>query len=393
LRILKILPSFSALTGGPAKSVAALAKGLASAGHEVRLLTTLWPEDHYFPECGTRQMVDGYEVCIFPHENGFAGRSLPNSPALLYALYFLRKSADITICHSLWNPIATFSMQSLRENKIPYAVMAHGMLDPLVLRKRRWKKLPWSILWEKKNVEDATLVLFNSEAERSKAQLCKWRLNETFVIPHLIDLPYWAVLPPRETFQQSLPQIRGCDVILYVGRLNWVKNLDKLVDALKLVRRKRPTALLLFVGPDGDGERKRLESRAQALGLTDHVFFTGLLQGEDLKAAYACASLLALVSKKENFGLTVADALAAGLPVVVSDGVDVAAGWKSTGPVRRVKPEPENISEAIVDLLERGEKYGLPDAEARSLAELEWGKTRIAELIDKYEQTLGVQNP
>ena len=337
-------------------------------------------------------MGDGYEVHLFPFENGFARRSLPHSPALLHALGSLSGSADMTICHSLWNPIATFSMRSLRQKKIPYALMAHGMLDPLVLRKCRWKKLPWSMLWEKQNVEAATLVLFNSDAERSKAQLCGWRFNETFVIPHLIDLPYWAALPPRETFQKWLPQIHDCDVILYVGRLSWVKNLDKLIDALKLVRRKRPTAVLLCVGPDSDGERKRLQSRAQLLGLADHVFFTGLLEGEELKAAYACANLLALVSKKENFGLTVADALAAGLPVVVSEGVDVAAGWKSAGPVRRVKPEAENISEAIVDLLERGEKYGLPDAEARSLAEQEWRKTRITEFLDKYEQTLGVQN-
>ena len=164
------------------------------------------------------------------------------------------------------------------------------------------------------------------------------------------------------------------------------------MDALELVRRKKPMALLLCVGPDSNGERKRLQSRAQALGLADHVFFTGMLQGEDLKAAYACANLLALVSKKENFGLTVADALAAGLPVVVSEGVDVAAGWKSTGPVRRVKPEAEEIAEAIIDLLERGERHGLPDAEARSLAEREWGKTRIVELVDRYEQTLGVGN-
>jgi glycosyltransferase involved in cell wall biosynthesis len=298
----------------------------------------------------------------------------------------------MTVSHSLWNPVATFTVKLLRERFTPYAIMAHGMLDPLILRRNRWKKLPWSMLWEKRNVEEAAVVLFNTEAERAKAELCEWRFNETFVIPHLIDLPYWAALPPRETFLQSLPQIRGRDVILYVGRLNWVKNLDRLIDALKLVRRKRPTALLLCVGPDANGERKRLESRAQALGLTDHVFFTGLLEGEDLKAAYACANLLVLVSKKENFGLTVADALAAGLPVVVSEGVDVAARWKSAGPVRRVKPEADNISEAIVDLLERGEKHGLPDVEARALAEREWGKTRLAELIDKYEQALGSLN-
>ena len=376
------------MTGGSASSVAALCKGLASAGHQVCLLTTLWPEGEKIAEAGIKRMIDGYEVYLFPYERGRAGNSLPHSPALLNALDLYSNSADITICHSLWNPIATFAMQRLRQKEIPYAVMAHGMLDPLVMKRKRWKKIPWSMLWEKKNIESAILVLFNSEAERDKAQLCGWKFNESFIMPHLIDLPYWAELPPRNALHQSLPQIRNCEVVLYVGRLNWVKNLDKLVDALKLVRRKRATATLLCVGPDDNGEKKRLESQARSLGMADHVLFTGLIEGEDLKAAYGCANVLALVSQKENFGLTVADALAAGLPVVVSDGVDIAAGWSSAGPVRRVKPQPQAISQAIVDLLERGEKHGLPDAEARSLAEREWGKNRVPQLVDTYEATL-----
>lgn len=350
------------------------------------MYTTLWPEDRRIPKSGIEQTADGYNIRIFPTEPYFAALSVPHSPALLHALDTCCGLFDMVMSHSLWNPVATFSMRLLRERNIPYAVMAHGMLDPLVLNKDHWKKLLWSILWEKKNVEEAVLVLFNSEAEHAKAQKSGWRFNRSFVLPHPIDLARWATLPPGETFAHKLPQVCARDVILFVGRLNWVKNLDKLVDALRLVRRKRPSAILLCVGPDSNGERRRLQTRAQALGLTDHIFFTGLLEGEDLKAAYACASLLVLVSKKENFGLTVAEALAAGLPVVVSEGVDIASAWESTGPVRRVKPEPETISEAIIDLLQRRDRHGSPDAEARKLAQHEWGHTHITELVELYRQ-------
>ncbi len=391
MQILTILPSISLLTGGAAKSVLALCKTLALAGHQVRMLTTLWPEDCVPPKSGLERRVDGYTVHIFPTETYLATRSLPHSPALLRALDSFCGSPDMTILHSLWNPIATFSMNVLRKRKLPYTIMAHGMLDPLVLRRNRWKKLPWSMLWEKGNVEGASLVLFNSEAERTKAELSGLRLSRTFVMPHAIDLDFWATLPPRATLEQAFPQIHGREVILFVGRLNWVKNLDKLVQALKLVRQKRPRAVLLCVGPDSDGEQRRIESQAKALGLTDHVFFTGLLEGEDLKAVYSRANLLALVSKKENFGLTVAEALASGLPVVVSEGVDVAGGWESSGPIRRVRPEPEAISEAILDLLQRGETHTLPDPEARSLAEQEWGRTRVTELVDRYQQVVEEQ--
>jgi glycosyltransferase involved in cell wall biosynthesis len=263
--------------------------------------------------------------------------------------------------------------------------MPHGMLDPVVFQRNRWKKIPWAFLWERSNVERASIVIFNTAAEEQKAKLCGWNLHRTFVLPHFMDLALWKNLPARSAFEDFFPQVRGTEVVLFVGRINWVKNLDKLFEALVAVRAARPTVMLVCVGPDGDGYKVELEERIRALGLDEHVLFTGMLEGERLRAAYARGNVLALVSQKENFGLAAAEALACGLPVVVSEGVDISKAWPCKGPIRRIKPTPGEISKALVELLERSSQHGLPDSEARAFAEREFSVHRVSELLDFWQ--------
>jgi glycosyltransferase involved in cell wall biosynthesis len=180
-----------------------------------------------------------------------------------------------------------------------------------------------------------------------------------------------------------------------VGRLNWVKNLDRLVEAFALVHARRPAATLVLVGPDTDGTRSQLEAQAENLGVKEALLFTGLLEGENLKAAYARGQVLVLVSQKENFGLAAAEALAAGLPVVISEGVDLGRNWESRGPVRRVAPSSARIAEAILDLLERSATLGVPDPEARALAERTWGNpySSVQQLLEAFQEIIGDPTP
>jgi glycosyltransferase involved in cell wall biosynthesis len=291
----------------------------------------------------------------------------------------------LVITHSLWNPVATFSMRALRENETPYGLMPHGMLDPVVFRRNRWKKLPWAFLWERSNVEKAAMLLFNTATEEEKGKRCGWHLPQTFILPHPIDLAEWKDLPPRSTFEDLFPQARESEIILFVGRINWVKNLDKLIEALALVRQKRPSAMLVCVGPDDNSYKEQLVQRTRSLGLSQSVLFTGMLEGQPLKAAYACSDVLALVSQKENFGISVAEGLACGRPVVVSEGVDVANNWPSEGPIRRVQPKPDEIAWALIELLERSKRCGLPDLDARALAERQFQRSPLSEFLDRWQ--------
>lgn len=328
--------------------------------------------------------MDDFTTHLYPARKSPWGSRLPHSPDLLNAVATHAGEFDVIVTHSLWNPIATFSRRLLRKKKITYCIMPHGMLDPVVFNRGQWKKFVWALLWERRNIEEAALIVLNTQTEEKKAHLCGWHLPKSIIMPHIVDLSKWKRLPPRATFERFFPQVRGHEVILFVGRINWVKNIDKLLEALVIVRRRRPSAVLVCVGPSDNGHRDELERKAQSMGLKDSVVFTGMLKGEELKAAYARGNILALVSQKENFGLAAAEALAAGLPVVVTAGVDVSAGWESVGPVRRVVPTPETIAQAVAELLDRADTNGLPDREARLLAEKEWGQSRVGTLLDAY---------
>jgi len=393
MRILHVIPSLAPETGGTAFSVSKLCEAQARAGVDLTLYTTPWPRLGSPRDGMILKSMEkaGVKVRIFPAKEAPLNLPLPHSPLLVEAVRDHGREFDLIVNHSLWNPIATGCMRTLRKMGLVYALMPHGMLDPIVFARHRWRKELWARAWERSNVEGAFLILFNTPAEEEKARSCGWELKQTFIFPHLIELADWRDLPPPSLFEAKFPSLRNREVILFVGRLNWVKNLDRLVEAFAMVHARRPTAILVLVGPDTDGTRSQLEARAENLGVKDDLLFTGLLEREDVKAAYARGRVLALVSQKENFGLAAAEALAAGLPVVISEGVDMGRNWESRGPVRRVVPRPEPIAEAILDLLERSATVGLPDKEARALAERTWGNphSSMQQLLETFQKIIG----
>ena len=388
-----VLPSIAVETGGTATAVTQLCRLQARSGNEVVLYTTNWPNEDLTDSSAhlAKNSEQNFTLRTFPVKAGSMLAWGPHSPALLRSLAIQGAAFDAVMCHSLWNPVATFSMRLLRKKRVRYTLMLHGMLDPVVLRHNKWKKMPWAALWERSNVEGASLIVCNTDEEERKARLSGWRLGHTFVLPHVVDLNSWSNLPPRLVFEDFFPQLKGAEVILFVGRINWVKNLDKLIEALAIVRQRRPSAVLVCVGPDSEGYRSQLERRVNALDLCGKVLFTGMLVDDQLRAAYSRADVAALVSQKENFGLSAAEALASGLPVVVSTGVDLSSGWDSKGPVRRVRPTAPEIASAILELLERVNSQGLPDPEAQAIAEHQWGRSHVAGFLNTYRSIVAGQ--
>jgi len=365
-----------------------ICEAMARAGHEVVLYATQWPALDRERTTTSGDDKASYSIMTFPAKLDLLMPYLPHSPGLVRAVKHCTNDFSMIINHSLWNPVTSGVMRNLRRADVRYCLMPHGMLDPVVFGRHRLKKIAWAFLWERANVEGASMIIFNSAAEKQKARGCGWNLPRTFVLPHLIHLAEWKELPPRSDFEAQFPQVRGREVVLFVGRIDWVKNLDKLIEALAIARAIRPSAMLVCVGPDSHGHRAELEKLARAMGVYEHLLFTGILKGERLKAAFAHGDAFALVSKKENFGLVAAEALSCGLPVVLGEGVDLGKDWPSGGPVLRVSPKPKEIAHALVALLERSASRGLPDAEALALAEREFKTNSTSQLLEAYSSML-----
>jgi glycosyltransferase involved in cell wall biosynthesis len=390
MKILHIIPSMAAETGGTAVSVSKFCEAQAHAGVDLTLFTTPWPHLENSGDGMIFKSMEkaGVKAKIFPPKKAPLNLPLPHSPQLVEAVRDQGREFDFIINHSLWNPIATGCMSTLRNMGLDYALMPHGMLDPVVFARHRCRKKLWAWAWEQANVEGASLVLFNTPEEERKARNCGWEFKQSFIFPHLLDLTYWKELPLPSLFEAKFPSLQNREVVLFVGRINWVKNLDRLIEAFAMVHARRPGATLVLVGPGIDGAQSDLETQAEKLGVKGDLIFTGLLEGEDLKAAYARGQVLALVSQKENFGLAAAEALAAGLPVVISEGVDLGGNWESGGAVRRVSPYPALIAEAILELLERSTTVGKPDPEAWALAERTWGNSHssMQQLLETFQK-------
>ena len=347
MRVLQVVPTLNPATGGPARSVPLLCRGLAHAGVEVVLYTTnAGPEGGGgLPDSGEVE-DEGFRIRFFPMK--WRGHTSVSRP-FLRAVKADARNFDLVHVHSIWNPTATFSMRAARRAGAPYGVTPRGMLDPVVLARHRCRKKVYGWLWERRNVESAAFVHFTAAAEEEKARLSGWRFPASFVVPNAIDLSEWEDLPPRSEFERMFPETAGRPIVLFAGRINWLKNIPKLVRALALVERK--DLALVLAGPDNEGHGAELRALARELGVKERLVFTGMLDRPRLRAAYAAADVFVLPSHRENFGMSAAEAMACGVPVVLTSGVDIARDVADAG-AGLVANSAEEIAEAIRRLLQ-----------------------------------------
>ena len=125
----------------------------------------------------------------------------------------------------------------------------------------------------------------------------------------------------RGTFRAKHPQLRDRPIILFLGRVHYGKGLELLVPALAMM--KRSDAMLVIAGPNAEGYGATIEKLMAKHRVSNRVFFTGMIAGQEKLAALVDADLLSAPSYHENFGLAVIESLACGTPVVISDQVNV----------------------------------------------------------------------
>jgi glycosyltransferase involved in cell wall biosynthesis len=173
-------------------------------------------------------------------------------------------------------------------------------------------------------LRDAAAVHFTSQAEADEASELGIPMRGV-VIPLGVELPEPG---DPESMRARFPALRGARVLLFLSRLDPKKNLEGLIDAFSEVAPE-------VCGSGASGYVDSLKARATANGVGERVVWAGEVRGAEKASAFALADLFVLPSLSENFGIAVVEALAARVPVVVSDGiplasriVEVGAGWR-----------------------------------------------------------------
>ncbi|MEM8550414.1 MAG: glycosyltransferase, partial [Verrucomicrobiota bacterium] len=259
------------------------------------------------------------------HEIGPAKGSYGYSKRLVPWLKRHRKNYDAVVAHGLWQHVGYATRQALHGSGTPYYVFPHGMLDPWFKQAYPRKHLKKQLYWrwgEYRVLRDARAVLFTCEEERRLARLSfkQYAANESVVGLGIAEPPD-DIDAARLAFQQAYPEIHD-RALLFLGRIDPKKGLDLLIKAYReLQEGGRELPPLVLAGPDADSTYAQ-ELRT-LLGDTPGVHFTGMLKGELKWGALAQCAALVLPSHQENFGIVVAEALALGKPVLISDKVNI----------------------------------------------------------------------
>lgn len=347
MRILHVVPTYLPATryGGPIFAVHGLCRALAARGHKVTVFTTNvdGPNESDVP-IATPIERDGVQVRYFRSQHL---RRLFWAPEMGRALERHAPEYDLLQLHSvfLWPTAKAASVA--RRLGLPYVITPHGMLRPELIRlKSRLSKTVWLRLVERQNLERAAAIHVTTSGERIDLERLGYRLPRVFVVPFGIDDS--APASTRDPSPAVREATRRRPLVVSVGRVNWKKGLDRLVIAMKHV----PGAFLAIAGNDDGGELERLHKLVRAEGLTGRVQFTGPVLGSDKAELFAAGDVFVLPSHSENLGIVVLEALAAGMPVVVTPNVGLASDVQECGAGLVSEGEPERLGRAINRLLQ-----------------------------------------
>ena len=327
MKILVVAPFYKPayIYGGPVRSVSALCEGMARAGAQVQVLTTdANGRGQRLPSATDRpMMVDGVEVFYLPHAPVPLMPLFFYSPALGRACREMMGQFDAAYLAINWNHPTMSAAQAAMRAGVPYVFSPRGCFMNWAMQQLWWQKRLYLALIERRLMDHAAAIHCTGAME--EAQLRAWHFRPpTFVVPNGLDMAPFRRLPARGELRQSLGIPLAATVSLLVGRLHKMKRVGHTVQVFAEVARTLPGAHLVIAGPDEDGSGQAAQELARTLGVSERVHFAGLLTGGALLQAYADANLLVLLSHRENFGMVVAEGMAAGLPVLISDQVGLA---------------------------------------------------------------------
>ena len=351
MNILHLTPSMSPRWGGPVAVVSQLIPTLSSEGIHCEIATTTGHrvgDDPVSPK--------GVPTHIF-HADLPARIWTAHSRPLTRFLDHNITRFDLIHVHEIWHHPGYAAYRAARKNRVPYVLTPHGELGERHLSHKAWKKRIYMTAVLDRVLRNADALHAITPAERDRIAHLGYQTPIT-VAPNGIDPAPFDTLPDPSKFLERFPTLKGKRVILFLGRLNPTKGLDILARAFSAIARRFPNTVLLIVGPDEEGGQRIMESILRSEGILDKAVFTGMLTGHDKLAALSRADLFILPSYSEGFSVAILEAMAARLPVVITEACNFPeVAEHDAGFV--VSAENSPVADAIATLLSN------PDLRAR----------------------------
>ena len=341
MRVLHAIANLSAESGGPAKAAVEMAAAIARRGHEVKILATDFGGPNVPLAAAQR---DGVEIQTYPVQ---FPRQWKRSRPLARALAREVPKSDVVHVSSLYLYHDWIAGDLCARHKVPYLVRPHGTLDPYLVPRSRCKKLIMNLAFQNRVMRQAAAIHYTAKEEMILAE--PYSLGTPgVVVPLGLTVADFQALPDPESLRVRYPEVGQRPIVLFLSRLHQKKGLDVLIPAFAKVVAAGHDLQLMIVGPDGGMERS-VRGWVRDHGLESRVTMTGMLDGDDKLAAYGAGALFVLPSYTENFGLVVIEALACGLPVLISDKVNIWRELKELDAALVTPAEVAPVANAMIE--------------------------------------------
>ena len=347
MRILQVTPYYEPefQLGGIVRSTSILCRQLVELGHDVTVYATQSAAVRERAPLHAAVDVGGVQVVYFRN----VLRGFGFGPAMIAAARHVGRFEIVHVA-AFWQFFGLPVLLAGIRGGVPTVVSPRGSLVMVHDRQRRSLKhraFYWAI--NHPILERVSAIHFTAENERADA-LRLGLGTPSFRVPNALPVEEFAELPDRTSARRDLGIDPGGSVVLFLGRLDRRKALDLLVRAFAQQTGGRADALLILAGPDY-GEEAMLRRLVAELKLRDRVRFTGLVDARERARLFAAADLCVLTSHAENFGNAAGEAMAAGLPVLVSDSCGIAEHVAEYDAGRVVPVDVDAIAAGIGALL------------------------------------------
>jgi glycosyltransferase involved in cell wall biosynthesis len=385
LHILHIAPSLDPVLGsGPADALARLAKAQLDIHTQVTIVTANGPGT---VDAVEKRLVDaGATVRLAGPGGGRWNKGLHVVRAVQDAF---AERPDIVHIHAMWQHIPHFGAAEAQRARIPYFFRTCGMLEAPALRKSKWQKRIFEWLVVRRDLSHAAGIHVTAGLE-GRGVRARCRSAPVVVLPNGVDLDEYSPGRLDEAVEARWPALRGRRRALFMARIDPIKGTADLAEAWGRLAPESPDWTLVVAGSDWNGHQAVFEAALKKAGVLDRTVFTGPVYGEEKKQLLASCDVFVQPSLQENFGITIAEALASARPVITTKGTPWhelparACGWWTD---HGVDPLSGALAEAM------GRSTGELDTmgqRARGLIEERYSWTTIARRhVESYEWALG----
>ncbi|MGL5836555.1 MAG: glycosyltransferase [Waterburya sp.] len=381
MKVLHVIPSLSPALGGPTQVALKIVRAIRHQGIDAEIVTTNHDHDNNL-DLTLNQLIEyeGVPVWFLPVD--YALKEYLFSAALTRWLWQRISNYDLLDNHYLFSYVPTCAAAIARHQKIPYTVRTQGQLTPWALKQSPIKKQLYTSLIERRNLEQAAAIHCTTLQEEQD-------LRNFGIKTPAITLPLGVQLETpianAKSKLRQLYQLPGdCLIVLFLSRLHPKKRPDLLIDAFQQVASQHSNSHLLMAGSGETDYLAYLQQLGTQKQLGNRITFTGLITGHKKNILLQGADIFALPSYSENFGIAVAEAMASGLPVIVTPGVQIAPEISTAQGGIIVNDRAELIT-ALTQLLESPRMRSHLSQNAMELAKNQYNWDSIAgQLIAAY---------